>query len=232
MSPTHPLDRPVWSTLTSRQSDLALGDARALRFDPKYALFGAAADPSPEGQQALAALNISPSGMGLVEAGDMPVPPGCRVRAQAACVQMTASALTAGGRDIPFEQLGEADAADMLALATLTVPGPFFEKTHQLGDFIGVKQDGRLVAMAGERMRPSGFTEVSGVCTHPDHRGHGYASALMRVVTQRILERGEQAFLHVYAAHTATIALYETLGFLVRTPITYTVLDAPDLSRE
>ena len=228
MSPAHPLDRPVWSTLTSRQADLALGDARALRFDPAWALFGAAADASPESQAALAALNTSPDGMGLVEAGDMPPPSGCRVRSAALCVQMTASALTAGGRDIAFEPLGEADAGEMLALATLTVPGPFFEKTHQLGDFIGVKRDGRLIAMAGERMRPTGFTEVSGVCTHPDHRGHGYASALMRVVTQRILERGEQAFLHAYAANTATIALYETLGFTVRAPVTYTVLDGPE----
>lgn len=228
MSPAHPLDRPVWSALTSRQAPLACGDARALRFDPAYALFGAAADGSPDSLQALADLNTSPNGMGLVETGQTLLPAGARVRSQAPCVQMTASALTPGGRDVAFEPLGEADADDMLALATLTIPGPFFEKTHQLGDFIGVKQDGRLVAMAGERMRPAGFTEVSGVCTHPDHRGHGYASALMRVVTQRILERGEQAFLHAYAANTATIALYETLGFSVRTPITYTVLDGRD----
>ncbi len=227
MSLAHPLDRPVWSTLTSRQADLALGDGRALRFDPAWALFGAAADASPESQQALAALNVSPNGMGLVEAGNMPPPRGARVRYTTACVQMTASALTAGGRDIAFEPLGEADAADMLALATLTAPGPFFEKTHRLGDFIGVKRDGRLIAMAGERMRPAGFTEVSGVCTHPDHRGHGYAGALMRVATQRILERGEQAFLHVVATHAATIALYQTLGFSARTSITYTVLDGP-----
>jgi len=227
MNPAHPLDRPVWSALTSRQAPLALGDARALRFDPAWALFAAAADAAPESTAALGALNISPHGMGLVEAGDMPLPPGCSVRAQAACVQMVASTLTGGGKTVAFEPLGEADAAGMLALATLTVPGPFFGKTHQLGDFIGVKQDGRLIAMAGERMRPSGFTEVSGVCTHPDHRGHGYASALMRVVTQRILERGEQAFLHAYAANTATIALYETLGFRVRAQVTYTVLNGP-----
>lgn len=228
MSLAHPLDRPVWSSLTSRQAVLSMGDGRALRFDPAYALFGAAADATPDSLGALAALNISPMGMGLVEAGETRLPPGARVRSQAACVQMTASALTAGGRDITFEPLGEADAADMLALATLTVPGPFFENTHRLGDFIGVKRDGRLIGMAGERMRPAGFTEVSGVCTHPDHRGHGYASALMRVVTQRILERGEQAFLHAYAANTATIALYESLGFSVRAPITYTVLNGPE----
>ncbi|HWQ86674.1 GNAT family N-acetyltransferase [Brevundimonas sp.] len=225
MSLPHPLDRPVWSALTSRQAALSIGDARALRFDPAWALFGAAADASPGNLQALTDLNTSPHGLGLVETGETHLPPGARVRSQAPCVQMTASTLTAGGRDLAFEPLGEADAADMLALATLTVPGPFFEKTHRLGDFIGVKQDGKLIAMAGERMRPAGFTEVSGVCTHPDHRGHGYASALMRVVTQRILERGEEAFLHAYAAHAATIALYETLGFNVRTAITYTVLD-------
>ncbi len=227
MSPSHPLDRPVWSALTSRQTGLSLGDARALRFDPAYALFAAAADASADSTAVLGALNVSPNGLGLVEAGDMPLPTGAVVRAQAACVQMVASALTAGGKTVAFEPLGESDAAEMLALATLTVPGPFFAKTHQLGDFIGVKQDGKLIAMAGERMKPDGFTEVSGVCTHPDFRGLGYAGALMRVVTQRVLERGEQAFLHVYAAHTATIALYETLGFRVRTTVTYTVLDGP-----
>lgn len=227
MSLFHPLDRPVWSALTSRQAPLALGDARALRFDPAYALFAAAADASPESTAALGALNISPNGIGLVEAGDMALPPGAVVRARATCVQMVAGSLNAGGKAVAFEPLGEADAADMLALATLTVPGPFFEKTHRLGDFIGIKQDGRLVAMAGERMRLDGFTEVSGVCTHPDFRGRGYAGALMRVVTARILAQGEQAFLHVYAAHAATIALYETLGFRVRSPVTYTVLDGP-----
>lgn len=223
----HPLDRPVWSALTSRQSSLALGDETALRFDPAYALFAAAADPSPVSTAALGALNVSPTGMGLIEAGDVPLPAGSRVRTQAACVQMTASNLSADGRSIAIEPLGESDAADMLALATLTVPGPFFEKTHRLGAFIGVKQHGRLIAMAGERMRLPGFTEVSGVCTHPDHRGHGYASALMRAATQRILERGEQGFLHAYAANTAAIDLYETLGFRVRSRMTYTVLYGP-----
>lgn len=227
MTPSHPLDRPVWSALTGRQAPLARGDSQALRFDPLYGLFAAAADASPDSTAALAALNVSPNGMGLVENRPMPLPPGAKVRAQAQCVQMVAASPTGGGKSVPFEPLGEADAADMLALATLTVPGPFFEKTHRLGDFIGIKQDGRLIAMAGERMKPDGFTEVSGVCTHPDFRGRGHAGTLMRIVTQRILERGEQAFLHAYATHRSTIALYETLGFRVRTTVTYTVLDAP-----
>ncbi|MES2833551.1 MAG: GNAT family N-acetyltransferase [Pseudomonadota bacterium] len=221
---THPLDRPVWSALTGeRQAHLALGDARAMRFDPAYALFAAARDDAPESVEDLARLIPEGGAVGLVEADDVALPPGAPAR-HAACVQMTAHTLTAGGPDLAFEALGDGDAAEMLALATLTEPGPFFEKTHRLGDFIGVKQGGRLVAMAGERMKPDGFTEVSGVCTHPDWRGRGYAAGLMRAVAARILARGETAFLHAYAANAGAIGLYESLGFSVRTSITFTVL--------
>ncbi|HZW17137.1 MAG TPA: GNAT family N-acetyltransferase, partial [Brevundimonas sp.] len=144
MTLDHPLDRPIWSALTGRQAPLALGDRRALRFDPAFALFAAAADGSGESLAALGALNTSPNGLGMIEAGDPPVPPGAVVRSKAAGVQMVATALKGGGKAVAFEPLGESDAAEMLALATLTVPGPFFEKTHRLGDFVGVKVDGRL----------------------------------------------------------------------------------------
>ena len=225
MPEPHPLDRPVWSALTGeRQAALALGDAAAaLRFDPAYAMFAVVREGARDGEEALARLIGLGGALGLIEAGEALLPSGVPVR-QAACVQMTTQALAAGGPDLAFEALGDADAAEMLALATLTEPGPFFEKTHRLGDFIGVKQGGRLVAMAGERMKPDGFTEVSGVCTHPDWRGRGYAAGLMRVVTARILARGETAFLHSYAANAGAISLYESLGFSVRSSMTFTVL--------
>ena len=95
---------------------------------------------------------------------------------------------------------------------------------HALGAFVGIKQDGRLVAMAGERMRPEGFTEVSGVCTLPDHRGRGYAGRLMQVVAGRIAARGETPFLHSYASNLGAIRLYESLGFVIRREVTATVL--------
>ena len=114
----------------------------------------------------------------------------------------------------------------MLALATLTRPGPFKERTHQFGGFIGVKDGGRLIAMAGQRMQPVGFVEVSGVCTHPDHRGRGYAAALMRVVAGRIRGRGDTPFLHAYADNRGAIGLYETLGFRFRRELTMTNLTA------
>ena len=139
--------------------------------------------------------------------------PGVTVASQDLGVQMVATRLTAGpAPDFEIIPLGDADAPEMLALATLTRPGPFFDRTHQLGDFLGVRIEGQLVAMAGERMKPLGFTEVSGVCTHPDHRGRGYAGALMRLVAARILDHGETPFLHAYASNRGAIALYETRG--------------------
>lgn len=177
----------------------------------------------PESLEALAALVPAQGALGLVEAGEIAAPPGV-VATAFACVQMTAAALRGQSREVDFEPLGDGDADEMLALATLTEPGPFFAKTHRLGDFIGVRREGRLVAMAGERMKPDGFTEVSGVCTHPEWRGRGYAGALMRIVAQRILARGETAFLHSYADNASAVALYEAMGFGIRTPITFTLL--------
>lgn len=220
---THPLDRPAWSALTSCQADLAVGDGRALRFDSDYALFAAARDDAPESQAALAALMPEGGALALIEAKPIP-PPGLKADIRPLCHQMTAASLTAGGRDLDMTPLTDADGPEALALATLTQPGPFFRKTHRLGGFVGLKHDGRLAAMAGERLKPDGFTEVSGVCTHPDFRGRGYAGALMRAVAQRILERGEVPFLHVYAHNTGAIALYESLGFALRSEMTFVVM--------
>ena len=220
----HPLDRPVWSTLSTRQRALALGDARALRFDPRYNVFGAAADGSPENLAALAHLIPADGALWVVEAEPFVPPPGVTVVKAAVCAQMVAERPKPADPDFAYEDLTEADAPQMLALATLTEPGPFLEATHRLGAFVGIKQDGRLVAMAGERMRPEGYTEVSGVCTHPDHRGRGHAGRLMQVVAGRIVARGETPFLHSYASNLGAIRLYESLGFVIRREVTATVL--------
>jgi predicted GNAT family acetyltransferase len=221
---THPLDRPVWNALTSRQAHLAIGDGRAVRIDPEHGLFAAAADTAPQSLSALAALLHPGETLWLVEADEaMPPPPGLSVIRRVPICQMVATAITPGEAAFDVTLLGEDDATEMRALALLTEPGPFLAKTHRLGRFVGVRHEGRLVAMAGERMRLDDFTEVSGVCTHPDHRGRGYAGGLMRLVARRIIDSGDAAFLHAYASNTGAIGLYETLGFQVRKSVTLTV---------
>jgi len=223
MSP-HPLDRPAWSALTGGWAHLAQGDARALRIAPDHGFFAAPADFAPDSLAPLRTLPGADGELWLVEASPLPSLPGLAILREADVCQMVAEAITPGEPDFEVEVLREGDAAEMLALATLTKPGPFLSRTHRLGRFVGVKQGGRLVAMAGERMRMPGFAEVSGVCTHPDHRGRGYAAGLMRLVARRMLERGETPFLHAYAANAGAIGLYETLGFAVRGSIRLTVV--------
>ncbi|GAW42356.1 FR47-like protein [Brevundimonas sp. SH203] len=226
----HPLDRAVWNALTTRLSSFATPDSspRAVRIDPEVGVFMACADGSPDSLAALGDLARTHPGAGLIEVEGSPIadvlPDGIGVVGRIPLVQMTASALTAGGPSISYETLTEADAPAMLALATLTRPGPFRSATRKLGPFIGVKQDGQLIAMAGRRLRVDGFTELSGVCTHPDHRGRGLAAALSRAVAAEILASGETVFLHAFADHAATIAFYGSLGFEVRARMTYTVL--------
>lgn len=225
---SHPLDRPLWNALTGRLKTHALGDERAVRIDPELGVFLAAADDSLASRTALNALAAAYPGSGLVEREGGPmeaVLPDQPVVSRSPCVQMTCQALTASKTpEIAFEALGDADAAEMLALATLTKPGPFRSRTHELGGFVGVRREGRLIAMAGNRLRVDGFTELSGVCVHPDFRGQGLAGSLSRVVVARVLETGEQAVLHAYAGHEATVRLYESLGFSARARMIYTVL--------
>jgi predicted GNAT family acetyltransferase len=214
----------VWAALSTRQAHLAGGGARALRMRAPFGLFAAAADDSPESQAALAALCPIDGAIALVERFEAPAPPDLRVIDRGVCVQMLADRVPPGEADIAFTPLGAADASEMMALASLTRPGPFFERTHELGGFVGVRVDGRLAAMAGERMKPSGFTEVSGVCVHPDFRGAGYARELSRLVATRIIARGETPFLHAFDDNVAAITLYEALGFRLRTKVQLTVL--------
>ena len=221
---SHPLDRPAWGALTTGQAHLALGDHNAVAFPPDIGPFAAACDESAEAQSALSALVSRPGGAALVESIPPPEPGGARVVSRAVLYQMVAGPMAPDGDPFNIVPLSDGHAAEMWALATLTKPGPFQARTHVLGDFFGVFRGGVLAAMAGERMKPKGFTEVSAVCTHPDHRGQGYGAALAAYVCRRIQARGETAFLHVYPHNIAAISVYEALGFRLRREMTLTIL--------
>lgn len=223
----HPLDRPIWDSLEGRHGGFALGTPLARRYRTDISPFAASRDASPEALAALAQLLPNEGGLVLLEAGPIVVPPGAIVEKEALGVQMVADRLKPAEPDPRVVALGDADAPEMLALATLTEPGPFLANTHLFGGFIGIRIDGRLAAMAGERLKPQGFAEVSGVCTHPDFRGMGLAGLLSRIVANRIAARGETPFLHAYAVNAGAIRLYESLGFRIRTEVSVMVLRRP-----
>ncbi len=152
------------------------------------------------------------------------VPAGFKVVLAETGEQMIGSPADSPLCDAEIVTLGVADVPAMMALTALTKPGPFALRTHELGAFLGIRAGDELVAMAGERMKPGNFTEMTAVCVHPDHRGRGYAQALLAAVARQIEARGEIPFLHVFSNNASAIALYQRQGMKIRSRLHVTVL--------
>ncbi|MCM5557054.1 GNAT family N-acetyltransferase [Pleomorphomonas sp. JP5] len=218
-----PLDCPVWTALTSDHRALAVGGPLAIRYTPEVAPFAALAERTPTAFAALAAL-IPADGWVMLHTPDVPaLPEGFVVHRQAPLLQMVLERPVVADGGEPLT-LGEADVPEMMDLAGRTQPGPFGRRTIELGHYVGLRDEGRLAAMAGERMRCGGFVEISAVCVDPDHRGRGHAARLTAHLAQRIQAAGRTPFLHVLAENAPAIALYEKLGFRRRAGFVITAL--------
>lgn len=208
----HVLDRPVWHSLIGAHAHLAHRHGIAAAYDPAVSPF---AGTEVDGDAAWADLRILLGDRSaLLPGSPFPLPPDVRVPFRVNVFQMVAPEWRPEP-DPEAIELGPDDAAEMHDLATRTKPGPFELRTRELGRYVGYRVDGRLVAMAGERFHPPGYTEVSAVCTDPDFRGRGYAERAMRTIGAAIVARGEIPFLHV-ATDNPAISIYERLGFVTR----------------
>lgn len=215
------LDDPVGESLRGHHAYLARRRGEARSYIPEVASFSAVpADPGPGDWADLARL------LGAGEFADMfssaAVPPADWQPDFTLDGRQMIYTGDSGAEDpAGLVELTAADVPDMLDLIARTQPGPFRPRTHELGTYLGIRDHGALVAMAGERLRPPGWTEISAVCTAPEARGRGHATGLIGALAARILARGERPFLHTAESNTGAIALYEHLGFETRRKVTF-----------
>jgi ribosomal protein S18 acetylase RimI-like enzyme len=217
------LDNPAYAALSGAHSRFALRSGRALRYAPDIAPFLALPSKVSRTDWQDAIELVPPGTMAATVHDGSPLPELVKVTQTFELVQMIGERAS-GAPDPEALTLGPADVPEMLELVRLTEPGPFFQRTIELGRYIGVRRDGALVAMAGERLHFDGWTEISAVCTAPTHRGHGVASRLVATLVADIHHRSEHVFLHVLTDNTSAIRLYEELGFRARSARTISVL--------
>ncbi len=232
-SDTSVLDNPVEASLRGVHAPLARRVGAAVGYRPDVCSFAAlGASPSGPDWQDLAKL-VGDGGLADLFSAPVTPPEEWSPEFSLGGVQMVRDACALSGRSATtgppappdtaagIAELTGADIPQMLALVEATRPGPFFPRTIDMGTYLGLWDNGRLLAMAGERLHPPGWTEISAVCTAPEARGRGLASSLIIELSRRILARGEQPFLHAVESNTGAIALYEQLGFRVRTQVRF-----------
>jgi GNAT superfamily N-acetyltransferase len=211
------LNNPIWSALTSAQAHFAIGGPIAKRYPADVAPFIGVSEPTAAAAEALAGL-VPPGEVVNIVAITPKLDKGWELLATGNIVQMVwredAPAPNEDTTDIT--PLTDADTPDMLALTALVFPGYFRRRTHEMGEYFAIRQNGQFAAMAGELMKVRGCEEISAVCTHPDFTGRGYAARLIKLIVARQLKRGIVPFLHVNETNARARALYVRLGFTDR----------------
>ncbi len=213
MTAPHPLDNPVRASLAGPHARFAERRGNVLRYPADVSPFLALPDQPDAADWADVAALVGPGALVALAGVRTPAPDGWQVTMTGEGVQLVDHQVQAAA-DSEAVRLGPDDVPEMLELAGRTKPGPFLPRTVELGSYLGIRRGG-LVAMAGERLHPPGWTEISAVCTDEAWRGLGFASRLVRALVAGIRARGETAFLHAVADNPA-IGLYEALGFRLR----------------
>jgi GNAT superfamily N-acetyltransferase len=210
------LDNPIWHALAGPQATVAEREGRALRYDPAYAPFAGLPDePTPEDWDALRKL-VGPDRAAVLARRRLDLPDDWELSFEMCGTQMVREGAAVARPDLAVERLTTAQVEEAADLVARTKPGPWAARTIELGTYLGIRVDGALVAMAGERMRPPGHTEISAVCTDPAFRGRGLAGALILHLVAEVTARGETPILHAVADNTDAVRLYEHLGFTAR----------------
>ena len=220
---THPLSNPIWNGLIGPHAHLGLVAGKVRRYRPEVAMFVSVEDPADPDMPGLLEL-LGEGSSGFLTELPVAVPPGVEVTRIADVQQMIVAEWNPVPVTIDMMPLGEADDVAMVELTAMTKPGPFFDKTRLMGNYRGLFDDGRLVAMSGERMRTPKFTEISAVCTHPDYRNRGYAKQFVSQGGNEIVADGKIPFLHTFADNAVAIATYEKLGFRRSRMMQFTVI--------
>ena len=220
----HPLDNVIWSALTSQHSAFAQGGTLARRYPADVAPFIAMPDTTAESFAAMAQIMTQTDHAALFTVDPLTLPDCFEIVFTKDLDQMIGPTIPVSLEAPHITQLGAADVDHMMALVDLAKPGPFAPRTYELGNYLGIRVDGKLAAMSGERMHLDGYTEISAVCSDPAFRGRGYPRDLILTLSNAIVARGEVPFLHVLSDNLSAIALYTKLGFTWRTTLQLTVL--------
>ncbi|BCL32724.1 GNAT family N-acetyltransferase [Streptomyces aurantiacus] len=223
----HILDNPARASLTGPHAHFAERHGRVLRYPVDVSPWLALPDEPDADDWADIAAFAGPGQEVPLPGYRGEIPAGWEVTFHVDGVQFVDDGLAAAP-DPEAVRLGPADVPEMLDLVERTRPGPFLPRTIELGTYLGIRREGALVAMAGERLHPPGWTEISAICTDPDFRGEGLATRLTLAVAHGIRARGETPFLHTGAGNTDAIRLYESLGFRLRRRTTFLSARVPE----
>jgi GNAT superfamily N-acetyltransferase len=221
------LDNAVWHALGSGDADVAESQGCARRYRPDVSVFYGVDRLDAAGWAGLAELAGGSGLVVLFRTEIEEIPPDWTQLGGGNGHQMVLTDLVPDPGSPPVRLLNADDVPQMLELVRLTKPGPFLPGTIELGSYWGVFEDGRLLAMAGERMHLPGLSEISAICTHPDVRRRGLGAAVTRCVANGIIERGDVPFLHVAEGNDSALRLYEQLGFVTRRVVKVEVLRPP-----